>query len=291
MNNAIVTVVHPQSLRWFPEFITGLREQTETNFHCIVVLDSVDLTDELETLLRQSLQSYEVLHSQRGPLLNRFVGLKASEVFGAERVACIDSDDIPGPTWVEVMMNTLDDCELAFCDLIPVDQDSAILGSAHFQHRYKSNTSIDVEVLNRGNLTGFGNTAFRTSLLPHQPGIPTNLRAPDWAFFRRLLSDTPKFNYAPTHIYYRQYGENMAGLPGCRERGLLLSHLQTKLEHLSQFPSLDAGDQTDPKLYHATIERLGDEKFCAEYWERTKVHQLQDGLMWWEDIQVYKDML
>ena len=166
MNNAIVTVVHPQSLRWFPEFITGLREQTETNFHCIVVLDSVDLTDELETLLRQSLQSYEVLHSQRGPLLNRFVGLKASEVFGAERVACIDSDDIPGPTWVEVMMNTLDDCELAFCDLIPVDQDSAILGSAHFQHRYNNNTGIEVEVLNRGNLAGFGNTAFRTSLLP-----------------------------------------------------------------------------------------------------------------------------
>ena len=66
MNNAIVTVVHPQSLRWFPEFITGLREQTETNFHCIVVLDSVDRPT-AETLLRQSLQSYEVLHSQRGP--------------------------------------------------------------------------------------------------------------------------------------------------------------------------------------------------------------------------------
>ena len=54
MNNAVVTVVHPQSSRWFPEFITGLREQTETNFHCVVVFDSVDLTDEIETLLRQS---------------------------------------------------------------------------------------------------------------------------------------------------------------------------------------------------------------------------------------------
>ena len=293
MSDVVITAVHPESLGWFPDFIKGLGRQSNTNFHLVVVLDSVDLSEKEHELLNLHLSSYQLIKCSESPLNNRIRAIEASKSYGAQRIAAIDSDDIPAPNWFECMMNHLADerDRLVFCDLKPMNTRSEILGEAHFAPRFSSDQAIETTILNHGNPTGFGNTAFYASLVPTQLSIPSTRRAPDWGFFFHILKTQGNIRYAPTHILYRQHGENLAGLPGCRNPALLDTHLQTKFEHLKNFPRLNAGDQADPRLYEATIRRLKDHGFRSEYWERTKVHQLRDGLMWWEDIQVYKDML
>jgi hypothetical protein len=128
-----------------------------------------------------------------------------------EAVVLVDADDVLAPDRIESARKLLADADVGACALRLIDGGGADLGCTFGPRR-----EIDLaQLLPRYNVFGLSNSAYRCGVLKSCLPLPRRCVLIDWLLATRAWSLSARLRFEPEpHMYYRQYGSNIARVAG-----------------------------------------------------------------------------
>lgn len=182
-DTALLTVIFPENLKYWKDFVDSLNKQ-DSDFGLVVVLDGV-LENEIKYLPDNLIVKF--ITSSMNPFQNRIRGIKFCKELGFYKVIFQDSDDLLSENRVRVVSKALDECPIVCNDLSLINESGEILQKRIWSERIKNGAYITKEKLSDKNMVGFGNTGIRTDIELPVIDLDLDLTAPDWFFFRFLV--------------------------------------------------------------------------------------------------------
>lgn len=209
----VFTTAYRAGLRYLPDFLSGLAEQTDANFHLTIAVDDVEaaeLTPYLAAAGQDLAARTATHHSEKATdhvALRQEVLLRTLP--GTTGVVLMDSDDVPLPTRVAAARAALAEAEVAACALELTDAAGTPTGG-----RFAAEPINDwASVLARSNVVGFGNAAYRSEVLLDCLAAPAGTRLLDWFVAVRALASGARLTLDPTpRARYRLHGASSAGV-------------------------------------------------------------------------------
>lgn len=209
----VFTTAYRAGLEYLPAFLSGLAEQTDSDFHLIVAVDDVEEAELAPYLtaagpdLAARTATHRAEHAADHVALRQEVLLRT--VPGTSGVVLMDSDDVPLPTRVAAARAALAKAEVAACALELTDEAGTPTGG-----RFGTEPIDDwASVLARSNVVGFGNAAYRSEVLLDCLPAPAGTRLLDWLVAVRALASGAHLTIDPTpRARYRLHGASSAGV-------------------------------------------------------------------------------
>lgn len=279
MKLAVVTVLHPTALPFWPAFLDGLANQDDRDFATVVVVDNVHSA---------SMPPGALVVPHSGTVAeNRSAALRLA-LERADGVIAVDADDVMTPSLVTRARAALAEVDVFGCALELIDEAGAPLGQT------QGAAGFDPEQLPYMNLFGGSNTAFRAEVLRPLLPVPAHLEIVDWYLALSAWATGARFRFdAVPRVRYRQYSSNLIGAGGATTASDL--RRRTRLVHsvvaaVAGRTSDRAAVLADRLRELAAFERLFErETAVKDYLLRVASERSmsRDNPPWWFDIAAY----
>ena len=274
-----MTVVYPGMELYWKDFITSLEAQTCRDFDLIIINDGVtDFEFESQILNITTLNCSASISKVREFAINTIIE------FGYQTIIFGDSDDFFKENRVEVSLNALKEYDIVVNEL-ELFAGEKMIGNC-FSQVLNNKQEISLDFIKNKNLFGLSNTAIRLNKIPNII-LEDYLIAVDWYLFTYLLSKNKKAVFlAETSTFYRQHGQNTAGMRQEKDlsqiqKGILVKkyHCQAVLER-NLFPE----DSYWYKNWQFFSELYDNENKLKEYFKNLNQNEIRNSLFWWAEI-------
>lgn len=287
MKLAVATVFYKGVESYAPDFLDGLRRQTDTEFTLVIANDGMA---EVERLMAGYLLPCELFDVAGTPAGVRKQLLRRVAEAGYEVVILADADDVCSDNRVAVCRALLERENLVATDLVLWDSGS---GSREpwLRQRFGSERRIDLDDLRDANCCGGSNMAARVAELTlHIDAVQDHLVAFDWALFTRVLLTGGSVRFTDqARSDYRQHGSNLAAPFGFDEESVFRG-VRVKAQHyaaLSDCPGFSARARSFSELEQRL---LASTELLSRYTAAVREHCPATPL-WWEAIRPAEELL
>jgi hypothetical protein len=279
MKFAFGTVIFPKVLKFFPEFIQSLCNQTDKNFHLFLVNDGCNIEDIHITGLE-----YSILAPGKTIIKNREILIKEAFNQKYEWIIFGDSDDYFDINRVEIIREFTKDYDLISNEIV------SFAGLKVYEPQFLKVlgdfSEIDLTFIRDKNLFGLSNVACRTKFLINVI-IPSNIIADDWYLFTKAIQSGAKACFtAQTNTYYRQWEENIIGVDK-RTTNQIKTGVKAKYFHFKNMLNSDPWFESEIVWLQSLYNQIEDISF-NNYIQKVRKRK-EDFTFWWESIKNYID--
>lgn len=278
MNIAFATVIYPKALKFLPEFTTSLQNQSDQNFHVLVVNDGCDEKDiVLDGLSYNIIPGGDSVDENKEILVDALLNQKFDwAIFG-------DSDDFFDSNRIEIIKEYSKDYDLISNEIIPFE--GGTIYNPQFQQVLGNFREISTVFIRDKNLFGFSNTACRVDFLRNTP-IPSEIVAADWYLFSKVLQSGARSCFtAKTNTYYRQWDENIIGI-NKKAIKQIKTGIKAKYFHYKNMLNYDPWYGGELPWLKNLYYQSDSEKFNSYY--KKLEQQKGEFTFWWENIKNYQ---
>ena len=266
---AFGTVIYPEGIIYFEEFINSINSQIDKNFDLIIINDNVDINT-LSKYTSELKVKYIIFNcfEKRTPADLRVDLLMKAKAFGYDLLILGDFDDIFDKKRVlEIKKSYIDDISHAFFynKLLLFDKSDALKALPAFTN--------DIDGILECNYLGLSNTAINLSYLSNdfiQSLYGCTSFVFDWYLFSRIICNGGKGKYVDKAItYYRIYNNNFAGVS---DRKQIEKEFEVKKNHYKLMEKFDDRYKVLlDALLKIDIKKLTDRKTLSYWWNNIKL--------------------
>ncbi len=279
MKFAFGTVFHPKILRFVPEFVQSLLNQTDKNFHVFIINDGCNVNDiDLTGLDYTFLSPGETIIENRVRLI--------SEIYNRQYEWIIfgDADDYFDNNRVEIIRNFTDHYDLIANEIVPFEGLKTAEPIIHL--RLGNFSTIEKDFIRNKNIFGFSNTACRTSYL-NNISIPKEIIAVDWYLFSKVMESGANACFtAKTNSFYRQWEENIIGA-NKKTKKHIETGVKAKYFHYKNMKNGQDSYSDELEWLKKIYNHIDGQDF--DHYADKILRQEEDSAFWWENIKNYKD--
>ncbi len=283
----VFSVVHSGCLNFLDDFLTSLNNQTNSNFDLFLVIDNVP-SDLLQNVIKNSCHRYNIIFFEYsgGILENRVKGLQylAANYQVYDAVVFADADDMLSNNYVEETGKYIKQFDIVFSDLIPFfTYINLQTCKSIWKERLTKEEIFSVSFIKEKNVLGFGNTAINFKLLARLKRTYPEPLAPDWFFFKQILTPIDKIAFnKKAFVYYRQHSENIAGHKILTHEAL--KHiLEVKSNHYELMNYSDIELTEEISLTQKILKTPNETLDSIDY-----LNQANINYFWWEQTTYLK---
>lgn len=287
-----MTFLYPGAEKWISSFHQSLLDQSDKNFNVIAFQDQVSLELFFHPLDLDI--EFVAIQDASTPYEVRLKALEHLKKIDNDSLFIFnDIDDQLAPERIKSTKKIFqnEEVKFSFCDLSLMDKDGKIFTRNIWRERTPN--TLSYHDFTDWNMIGFGNTAFRGSLIPQELiSYIAKVTAGDWFFFYCLLKQSNEKIYFLNEdlVYYRQHDSNDAGLAGIREDRLLIE-IKVKIQQFSAISSKYPDSEYGTKL--SAYIKL--EKFIQNRSNRliylAKIKEfVRSDQYWWEHIKTLEEV-
>lgn len=303
MKLVYATVIYDSQFykKFVVDYLSSLNEQTDTDFHLLLILDDVD-----NLAVEPYLNSYysadrDVTVVQTDAIyspyeLRKFMISKAYEL-SADGLIFSDFDETVAANRVEEVKKYIADYDFVFNDFFVTDENLQRMSDLSFFSKRKINNVLrDWECIRDFNFVGLGSMAINLNNIDFSViEFPEDIKALDWFLATWiLLNGGVGFKLASTFVNYRQHADSYVGFNKKLDKKSLLFGLEVKKSHYEFFLTnspLSERNKFD-ELYRSTIElesRVINTRFLDDYIREVNNDLNYDTFCWWENIKLLED--
>lgn len=217
---AVVMATYNPNIEFFVKQIHSIKEQTYTNWECIVIDDcsSNEKFEEIKQIIAEDVRF--TLHQNKVNLGSYHTfeeGLKLIANSQHEYICFCDQDDIWLPRKIEILVKEFDDSQIScvHSDLQLIDADDNLIHPSCWQFEGRNTEIYDSQLLIlRNTITGcsmmFRKTVLEMALPFPKQQIKNSFHHDLWIALISLKHGVIKPIYEPL-VLYRQHGNNVVG--------------------------------------------------------------------------------
>ena len=217
---AVVMATYNPNIEFFVKQIHSIKEQTYTNWECIVIDDcsSNEKFEEIKQIIAEDVRF--TLHQNKVNLGSYHTfeeGLKLIANSQHEYICFCDQDDIWLPRKIEILVKEFDDLQIScvHSDLQLIDADDNLIHPSCWQFEGRNTEIYDSQLLIlRNTITGcsmmFRKTVLEMALPFPKQQIKNSFHHDLWIALISLKHGVIKPIYEPL-VLYRQHGNNVVG--------------------------------------------------------------------------------
>jgi len=287
MSIAVFSVIYPNALPYFNEFLNSLAKQTYKDFTLFLVNDGVS---SIEEVIRRFDLNIILKNIGGTPPAIRKAGIGWILEQGADIIIFADSDDCFMDNRTEISKSMLSCHDIVFNELIcfgeNIQQPFSML-----KNRFKEGEVLSKGKVKYSNCMGFSNTAISTKCITKSLSqIPDDIIAFDWAFFSLCLQERKIAMFtAKTATYYRLHENNIAS-PRSFTEDQILRGVHVKRDHyrfISRF-----GNEYDSisNEFVQLFERLKKDTTLRDKYCQEVKNQSPSSPLWWESIKTLEEL-
>jgi glycosyltransferase involved in cell wall biosynthesis len=279
MKFAFGTVIFPKVLKFFPEFIQSLCNQTDKNFHLFIVNDGCKNKQiGISGLEYTILPPGKTIAQNREILINEVYNQKYDWIiFG-------DSDDYFDNNRIEIIREFTKDYDLISNEIVPFA--GLKVYEPQFLKVLGDFSEIDLTFIRDKNLFGLSNVACRTKYMINIT-IPSEIIAIDWYLFTKAIQSGAKACFtAKTKTYYRQWDNNIIGVDK-RTIEQIKTGVKAKYFHYKNMVISDPWFESELVWLQSLYNQIDNISF-NNYIQKVKKTK-EDFTFWWESIKNYGD--
>lgn len=286
MNIAVFSVIHPNALPYFNEFLHSIFNQTYKNFTLFLVNDGVS---NIEEIIHRF--DFNILLKNIGgsPSAIRKRGIEWVLQQEIDIIIFADSDDYFMDNRIEISKNILSHHDIVFNELMIFGENIQQPLPMLEQH-FNEGTELSKGSIKYSNCMGFSNTAIKTNCIARSfSQIPDNIIAFDWAFFSLSMHEGTKAVFTKqTATYYRQYENNIAS-PLSLSNDQILRGVQIKRDHYRFISRFYNEYESISKDFEKLFEKLNtNTSFRNKYFHKVKTQS--SSSLWWESIKTFGEL-
>jgi hypothetical protein len=242
--NFVFTVVHPNSLKYFDDFIFSINNQKEKNFILYICFNGVK---NIQKYLKKIRVNYFNLTLNCSPVKARIIGLKKILLQNPETVTFLDSDDYMKLNRLKVIFYKIKHNDFLVHNLI-LFKETDIINKNWLN--IKNNTLIKIKDIHYKNFIGNSNLTVKGYALKKIINkISFDLKVFDWSLAKLLLLNKSKGIYIKDSLsYYRLHINNFSNYFLIKKK-YIMKEIDIKLEHLIFFKKY-------VKIYSKKIKEL-----------------------------------
>ncbi|MBU4198419.1 MAG: glycosyltransferase [Kiritimatiellae bacterium] len=287
MNIALFSVIHPNALPYFNEFLNSLANQTHKDFTLFLVNDGVS---NIEEIIHRF--DFNIILKNIGgtPSAVRKAGIEWVLLQGADIIIFADTDDYFMDNRIEISQSILAQYDIVFNELMIIGKNIQ-QPFPMLEHRFKEGAELSIDNIKYSNCMGFSNTAINTKCVTKSfSQVPDDIIAFDWAFFLLCLHEGTKAVFTKqTATYYRQYENNIAS-PQSFTEDQLMRGVQVKRNHYRFILRFVNKYESISKEFDKLFEKLNtDTTLRAKYCHEVK-NQSPPSPLWWESIKTLEEL-
>ena len=282
MNIALFSVIHPNALPYFKEFLNSISNQTYKDFTLFLVNDGVSNIEE-----KIHRFDFNIILKNIGgtPSAIRKAGIEWVLLQGADIIVFADSDDYFMDNRIEISKYMLSNHDIVFNEIMIVGENIQ-QPYPMLAHRFTEGAELSYGNIKHSNFMGFSNTAInKSSITRTLSQIPDDTIAFDWAFYSSCLHEGTKAVFTEqTTTYYRQYENNIAS-PLSFTENQILRGVRVKRDHYRFMSRFFNEYESISKDFDALFERLNADPLLRDKYGHEVKIQSPPSPLWWETIK------
>ncbi|PTX42606.1 glycosyl transferase family 2 [Christiangramia gaetbulicola] len=278
MNTVLVTYIYPEAVKFFPDFIKTVNEQTNQNFTIHIFNDGVK---NVKKFFHGLSGGVEITNLEGSISEIRFKSLEILKNSKSDFIIFQDIDDLMSKNRIQITLKLLENRALV-CNDLSLFSKGEIKETNIWQKRLGKIFEFNYKFLEDKNIVGFGNTAIRRELLNFDLKISNTPIAVDWFVFYQILlkhQQTVLFTSECTTIY-RQHEDNIIGITDDLSTERQLTILNGKIAHYKALNEIGINFSSDLEKIEDLNERL---KISNNIHKKPNTEAF-----WWEQINFYE---
>jgi len=285
MNNAVIGVVHPVSIKYFDDYLSSINKQIYKNFTLFVFGDKIKYND-----IEAALSKYNDVDIVFNELDDNLSISKARQKvldYVKERNFdnCIftDTDDFYHENYVKYLSKYLSEYDIVFSDLsIFFSKENIIEG---YFKKCNIPQNIDKEYILDKNCIGLGHSGIKMDIYEkNKYTFPDDIIAVDWWLFTVLMNhnDCEAFFIDKSLAHYRQHNSNTAGFLNISQEKILHA-VKVKMLHYKNLINYDKVYENNYESFKNLYMKVtSNEEFRKRYIEYVHLKYNNKKYLWWE---------
>jgi len=287
MNQTVLfTVIYPGCEPYLEQFFNSVNAQDTDSFELMVLNDGLETLEKYTGGLQNRIEEIPVSGSI-ADVRRRGIQLLMDRPF--DTIVFADADDYISSDRVRRSAKALDRYDIYINDLTTVTHNKKTITKNYLSKRLNDPFEVSTDFILKKNIIGLGNTSVRRSALRDIP-IPSGTIAVDWMIFTDMLLRGASAIFKSDSVsYYRQHGENTAGLKNLSVEKITRG-VTVQVQNASFF-----ADRSN--LHKNHLNKLLELKaFLADNSHNINVYKqkveeiLPNYPLWWEEIQTLEQL-
>lgn len=284
----IFSVIFPENLVYFPNFIKSLELQTYNKFKLFLVNDGVV---DLDTYIEHSILDIDVINVYSLlPFELRIYALQKVMDLNPIAVVFADTDDIMCPSRIATSIHYLKKYSFVCNELSLMNVNGEILADSYWSTRIGSHFEFDIQFIQDKNVIGLGNSAVSVKDLDTIVDRLKNVSfGNDWLFFSAAEMGLKALFTNECKTFYRQHLSNYIGKKKITNQSLV-DLLVKKSDHYTSLSSINF-TAFDTLMHKEKCDVLlnkmvRDTEYLSKQVE--KINSLEINFFWWEESNYIK---
>jgi hypothetical protein len=288
MRNIVVGVIYPGMEKFLSDYAGSINSQTTKDFELFLFDNQFGWNEEAALLFERNVRVEVIPVSKELSSIVLVRKLMVEKLLGEEGVSNViftDTDDFFDKDRFKLTLETLEQEEVVFTDVVAVDREGKELGVPMFLENVDR---VFFKDLIDKNMLGFSHTAIKWKCLKEMFPYKDNLIIGDWWLFAGLLSKgLVAKKVEGTFTYYRQYGNNIAGMKKTFSEEEVWKGIEIKIafyENLLNDLSGEKRDEINGRL--RGILRLKEQLSKGDKMQAflRNLNKQEQEFYWWEHI-------
>lgn len=276
MKFALATVIFPEIIPFFHDFIQSLKSQTDQGFQLLIINDGCNLSD-------LNFHHFDpiIITSGFSITRNRELLIKEADRLNYEWIVFADADDWFEDNRIEIIRHLTSEYDLIANEIIPFSNGK--YADQKFETVLGEFQQIDLNFIRDKNLFGLSNSACRIQYLKGVE-IPKEIIAVDWFIFSKALQAGAKACFtSQTKTYYRQWDKNTIGMDKISDNEITTG-VKAKYYHYKYMSLSDTEYLENINWLHKLYSNIQNQRFNCYI---NSVRRAGSTTFWWENIKNY----
>lgn len=244
MKLALISSFYKKSKHFHQECLKSIANQTDQNFVAIIFGDNLNL--KLMNFNFKCQLEYEFVTNLK-PREIKALGIQKAIKLSCDYICFIDSDDFMAEQRINFFNKMIKKkkFDILIHNLTTIKSDSSIIKKNALEIK---NGYYNKEFFYKKNISGFGNTLYKTKLLEKLLPFPKYTLSLDWEVISVLSFSNKIYSLNKSFTYYRQHKDNEVGLYKKWDEDKLAIHIKSKDLHYNYLKTYFPNNKIISKL-------------------------------------------